>query len=331
MYQMQTSVAASYPPLAGLSRKRYPKKTSVETQAYRDLRPGAPISDLSAVYPEAVLASSKDLGWQNIRVLHVRNQNGDMSVPPLENHCVIVQLEPSVYARGNINGQDFDSFLSPGEITIIPAGVSSHWRWRDSRPHETLHIYLQPSFVQKVAESSDLNHDQMVIEPQVAVRDEQLSHMAMSLLYELKAENVVGRLYADSVASVLAIQLARRYSCLKDVAIRKGGMAPHKLRRALEFISDKLEQQQAIALDVVAREVGMSRYHFSRVFKESIGLSPINYIGRQRIERAKKLLAETELPIADIALQAGFSGQSHFTTFFRKLVGLTPRSFRRGI
>jgi AraC family transcriptional regulator len=331
MYQMQISVAASYPPLAGLSRKRYPKKTTLETADYRDPRPGAPISDLSAVYPEAVLASSKDLGWQDIRVLHVRNQYGDMSVPPLENHCVIIQLEPSVYARTNINGQDFDNFLSPGEITIIPAGVASHWRWRDRKPHETLHIYLQPSFVQRVAKSSDLNHDQMVIEPQIAVRDEQLSHMAMSLLYELKAENVVGRLYADSVASVLAIQLVRRYSCLKDVAIRKGGMAPHKLRRALEFISDKLEQQQGIALDVVAREVGMSRYHFSRVFKESIGLSPINYIGRQRIERAKKLLAETELPIADIALQAGFSGQSHFTTFFRKLVGLTPRSFRRGI
>src|SRR5258708_17647286 len=171
----------------------------------------------------------------------------------------------------------------------------------------------------------------MAIEPQFAVKDEQLSHMAMSLLCELKAENIVGRFYADSVAPVLAIQLVRRYGCLKDVGIRKGGMMPHKLRKALEMISDKLNQQDAIALDVVAQEVGLSRYHFSRVFKESMGLSPINYIVRQRIERAKKLLAETDLPIADVALQSGFSGQSHFTTFFRRLVGLTPRSFRRGI
>jgi AraC family transcriptional regulator len=329
MYQIQTINAVSYPPLAGLAGKRRPKQTSVQTRDYRDSRRGASLSDLSAVYPEAVLASSKDLGWQDIRVLHVRNQYGDMDLPALENHCLIVQLEPSVYARANINGQDFYDFLSPGDISIVPAGVPSHWRWRDSRPHETLHIYLEPNFVQKIAESCDLTHDQMAIEPQIAVRDEQLRHMGMSLLYELKAENVVGRLYADSVASSLAIQLIRRYSCLKDVPIRKGGMAPNKLRRALEFISDKLEQQQGIALEVVAQEVGMSRYHFSRVFKESMGLSPINYIVRQRIERAKKLLAETDLPIADIALQAGFSGQSHFTTFFRKLVGLTPRSFRR--
>ena len=331
MYQVQTINAASYPPLAGLSQKRYPRKTSVVTHGYREHRHGVSLSDLSAVYPEAVLASSKDLGWQDIRVLHVRSEDGDMDLPPLDNHCVIVQLSASGYVTATINGQAFENFLSPGDVTIIPAGVSSRWRWADSGPHEMLHVYLEPSFVKKTAETCDLNHDQMAIEPQIAVRDEQLSHMAMSLLCELNAENIVGRLYADSVASAFAIQLIRRYSVLKDVGMTKGGMAPHKLRRALEFISDKLEQQQGIALEVVAQEVGMSRYHFSRVFKESMGLSPINYIVRQRIERAKKLLAETDLPIADIALQAGFSGQSHFTTFFSKLVGLTPRSFRRAM
>ena len=328
MYQIHTINAVSYPPLEGLPRKRHPKLSSVQPQEHREYRPGASLSDLSELYPEAVLASSKDLGWQDIRVLHVCNQDGDMDVPPLQNHCVIVQLEPSVYATANINGQDFYDFLSPGDISIIPAGVPSHWRWRDSRPHETLHLYLEPNFVQETAESCDLNHDQIAIEPQIAVRDEQLSHMAMSLLYELQAENVVGRLYADSVASVLAIQLVRRYSCLKDVAIRKGGMAPHKLRRAIKLITDNLEQEQNIALAVVAEEVGMSRYHFSRAFKQSMGLSPINYIASRRIERAKKLLVDTDLPISEVALKAGYSGQSHFTTFFRRMVGVTPRSFR---
>ena len=93
----------------------------------------------------------------------------------------------------------------------------------------------------------------MGIEPQIAVKDEQLSHMAMSLLYELKAENVVGRFYADSVASVLAIQLVRRYSCLKDVTVKQGGMAPQKLRRALEFIRENLEQQQGFPWTVAGK------------------------------------------------------------------------------
>jgi hypothetical protein len=69
------------------------------------------------------------------------------------------------------------------------------------------------------------------------------SKQRTALIYELKEGNLEGRLYADSVASVLAMQLARRYSCLKDVRISKGGMAPHKLRRAIEFISNRLEQE----------------------------------------------------------------------------------------
>jgi len=209
-----------------------------------------------------VLESSEDLGWQDIRFLYVRNEYADMDVPPLENHCLIVQLEPAVRVRAKIDEHDFDKFLSPGDITIIPAGARSQWRWLENSSHETLHLYLQPSFVQQAAESYNLSHEKMGLEPQIAVRDEQLSHIAVSLFYELKAQNVVGRFYAGSIALVLALQLVRRYSCLKDVAPRKGGMAPHKLRRALEYISKNLEQQQAIALDVVAREVGMSRYHF---------------------------------------------------------------------
>lgn len=331
MYQMQTTDTARYQPFGKLSWQPHSKKSGVDgvDNVGRQSLGRGPVSDLSAVYPDAVVASSADLGWQDIRILHIRNEQREMDLPPMESHCIVVHLEPSGYVTADINGHTFHDFLTPGDVTIIPAGVPSRWTWNENEPQETVHLYLQTTFVQEIARTAGLDPGQLSIEPQIAIRDEQISHMAMSLLYEVKAANVIGRLYADSVASALAIQLVRRYSCLKDVGIRKGGMAPHKLRRALEFIGQNLDQQQCIPLDVVAQEVGMSRYHFSRVFKESMGLSPINYIVRQRIERAKKLLTETDLPIADVALQSGFSCQSHFTTFFRKLVGLTPRSFRR--
>jgi AraC-like DNA-binding protein len=129
----------------------------------------------------------------------------------------------------------------------------------------------------------------------------------------------------------LSPQLVPRISGFKDVRLRKGGMAPHKLRQTITLICELLDQQDDVALAKVAEKVGMSYFHFSRAFKRSMGLSPINYIIRERIERAKKLLAETEAPIAEIALRAGFSSQSHFTTSFRKLAGVTPSSFRRSM
>jgi AraC family transcriptional regulator len=335
MFQTQTINVEGYSPFEALFWDDPPQSSKAEMLGdRRGNRFGGSMNDLSQIHPEAVITSSQDLGWQNIRVLHMRHANREMEVPPLESHCVILSLgplDPRLCASASIDGYDVDRRINPGEIAIIPAGVPSHWRWHNDRPRETLHIYLHPQFVQKTAARCDLNHGQLAIEPQLGVRDEQLSYLAMSLFYELKEENVVGRLYADSVASVMAMQLVRRYSCLRDVRISKGGMAPHKLRRAIEYISDHLEKEDEISLAGVAEEVGMSYYHFSRAFKQSMGLSPINYITRQRMERAKRLLAETELPIAEIALKAGFSSQSHFTTSFRRLAGLTPSSFRRGM
>jgi AraC family transcriptional regulator len=153
----------------------------------------------------------------------------------------------------------------------------------------------------------------------------------MSLLGELNEANVVGRLYADSLATGLAMLLIRRYSSLRDVQIGHGGMAPHRLRKAIGLIDNHLaeEEEGRVALRTVAEDVGMSYFHFSRAFKQSMGMSPTNYIGERRIERAKKLIEETDLPISEVALRSGFSSQSHFTTFFRRLAGVTPRSFRK--
>jgi len=218
-------------------------------------------------------------------------------------------------------------------VAIIPAGTTWSSQSHSSHFGNTLLLFLRPLFVRSAVEEFDSSYKELALTPQIGFQSKHIRHIAMSLLGELNEANVVGRLYADSLAIGLAMQLIRRYSSLRDVQIGHGGMAPHKLRKAIGLIDHHLaeEEEGRVALRVVAKEVGMSYFHFSRAFKQSMGMSPTNYIAERRIGRAKKLLQETELPISEIALRAGFSSQSHFTTSFRRVAGATPKAFRATI
>ena len=106
----------------------------------------------------------------------------------------------------------------------------------------------------------------------------------------------------------------------------RGGIPRYKLRRVIDYISENLDTDLKIA--EIAQEVNMSPSHFTRLFKLATGLAPHQYIMQKRIEAAKKLLSETEISIAQIALEIGFQSQSRFTTLFRQLTGTTPRAYR---
>lgn len=105
------------------------------------------------------------------------------------------------------------------------------------------------------------------------------------------------------------------------------GLPAFKLRQVQRFIEEHLDEN--LTLGRLAEAAEMSKYHFSRLFKESVGLPPYRYILKRRVARARQLLQDTDLPIARIALRTGFSNQSHFGEAFRKLTGHSPSDFRK--
>jgi AraC-like DNA-binding protein len=106
----------------------------------------------------------------------------------------------------------------------------------------------------------------------------------------------------------------------------RGGLPPRALRRVREFIEAHLER--TISIQALATTAGLSMYHFARAFKQSEGMTPHDYLVQYRVRRACDLLAATDLPLSEIALAAGFADQSHCARWFRKHVGVTPRSYR---
>ncbi|MGC1394377.1 MAG: AraC family transcriptional regulator [Coleofasciculaceae cyanobacterium] len=85
-----------------------------------------------------------------------------------------------------------------------------------------------------------------------------------------------------------------------------------------------------LSLETIASELNLSHYYFCSLFKQSIGISPWQYVIKQRVERAKQLLKNSEVAISEVALACGFANQSHLNKHFRKLTGIAPNCYRRG-
>jgi AraC family transcriptional regulator len=173
-----------------------------------------------------------------------------------------------------------------------------------------------------------LNPDRLELLSEFRIRDPQIESIAMMLLAELQQENTGSQLYIESIANILAIHLLRQFSNTKPhLTIYEGGLPDRQLQQVLDYIHDHLDRD--IKLEDLAQLLGMSQFHFSRVFKQSIGISPYQYLLKQRVERAKQLLKQREeRSILDIALACGFNSHSHLSKQFRQLTGMTPKAYR---
>jgi len=109
----------------------------------------------------------------------------------------------------------------------------------------------------------------------------------------------------------------------------ESGLPRYKLRRVMAYVDARLGGP--ISLDDLANVAGVSRFHFHRQFRKTVGVTPREYVLRARIERAKGLLTESDLTVGEVSGAVGFADQSHFSNIFRRLTAMTPRGFRNSM
>ena len=228
-----------------------------------------------------------------------------------------------------IGDKKYDGTNEYGDLWLKPSEASGFWRWEGT--DECLIFAVKPAFLQKVAlENNCLNPDKIEVLPVAKTSDPQIDIVAAQFRQEMNNSELGNRMYIESLTNIFAIQLLRNY-CVFPATLKnyQGGLAPHKLRLATEYINDNLDRP--IKLKEIAELLNLSQFYFSHMFKQSFGVAPYRYVIQQRIERAKKLIRHSKLPLTNIAYECGFSSQSQMTQHFRQIVGVTPKVYRTRI
>ncbi len=281
--------------------------------------------DAFDVPPEHIIQSSRGKGWKGIDVAEIVHPLDDFALPALPRHVLVVNLSsPSEIQERRIGRQ---GHLGTGNLVILPAGASSTWHLEHQGEIRHLHLYLSPPLIQKIAAEAGLNPDMVQFIDAFGVTDPQIETIALSFLSELRVGGLGGKVYAESLANLLVVHLLRYHSSVKLPFIpHHVGLPKTTLRQVIDYIEEHLAED--LSLSDLAATANLSPYHFARLFKVSIGLSPHQYVIHRRIERAKLLLSTTNWSLTTIAHAVGCASESHLALHFKHLTGLTPKQYR---
>ena len=167
------------------------------------------------------------------------------------------------------------------------------------------------------------------LEPRVNVDDPLISRIALSIVSNMEG-GFLDHVLADALNTALAVRIVRLFVDPSAINLPpSNGLSRERLWRVCDYIEAHLDDR--LTLTEVARVACLSPYHFSRSFKQAVGVGPRRYIVQRRVARAKTLLRRTNQPLSWVAKEAGFADQSHLTAEFRRQIGVTPGQFRAAL
>lgn len=245
-----------------------------------------------------------------------------------EHHVLLNLCDTPHRVQNRRDGEMRDFAFHKHEIIVTPAGMRSGWRWFGKS--DVIVVTLDPDKVEAFASRElgiILDRQQLVDLPQFS--DADLCTAGVILRDALENDDLTSGVMFEAMSRVFLVKLLQRYGQQRaeDVALSARFTSDH-FKRVLAFIRANLDQ--TITVDALANEAGMSPSHFGRVFKETLGETPMQYVLAYRIEQAVAMMKDKRLQLGEIALACGFADQAHFSRSFKQVTGQTPRQYRTG-
>ncbi|MBB5666436.1 AraC family transcriptional regulator [Rhizobium leguminosarum] len=234
----------------------------------------------------------------------------------------------SIYLDGGERVIREDKRLSggaPGKLCLLPAEHKS--QWHIGGPLRMFHLYVDPELLAYEALTS-FDIDPRHIDPMdlTFCDDPAMAMIVRGGVLPLNWQEKSNRVALDAVCRLLIHRILKSHNRQARQEAVRGGLSPSVRRRTADYIDANLDQ--ALTLDRLAREAGLSTFHFAKMFRVSFGMPPHRYVAARRIEQAERLLRNRENSLAAVASACGFGSQSHFSKAFKATTGVPPGEWR---
>jgi AraC family transcriptional regulator len=276
--------------------------------------------------PSRVVLSSVGTNWNDVVVEQHHFPSSELADVMFKRHVVVIDIGHSITNEFTNEGRFQRLFQAGGAISFLPSHQPFSGRVKVERGvfANVLFLALNPVFVSRVAVGLGLDSDRIELIEKRRITDPTLRHIALALRDGVQSGAALDRMYGEGLSTALAVHLLREYGAAVLGPKRQyGGLQRQKLVRAVEYIQDQLDTD--LTVSGIAQAVGMSLDHFTRVFKESTGQSPYQYVVDARVRKARELLTTGKFTISEAARQVGFADQSHLTRHFKRVFGLPPK------
>lgn len=214
----------------------------------------------------------------------------------------------------------------PDRFCLMPTDSESSWDIRDNLSF--VHLYCTDEHLRTVSEQIwDRRPASLTLNEQTFGEDAQITTLYRHFLLGCDWQQQANQLTLSTASTLLLTHLVQHYSNVRwRLPTITGGLSPSVLRNVLAYIDASLAQPLTLA--DLAAEAALSEFHFARMFRQSMGLAPHQYVMQRRMAQAEQLVRYSNNSLTEIALSCGFNSASHFSNRFKSVTGITPSQLR---
>ena len=256
--------------------------------------------------------------------VHVLESGTEPGVSVQHQPALMMALRTGSIEVGSRRSEMMRFTFGVGEMCLVPRHVET-WLRTDDLHYSYLSVDISNA---ALAAACDGTAGDLELRRVGKLVDARVGALAAAVNAERAADFPSGRLFLDSVEQALAVALVNGYAVRqRAVQAHRGGLGSARLRRIKEFVDAKIEDE--LTLCEMAQAVELSAAHFSRMFRESTGETPHQFLLRQRVERSKTMLRSADERVLDVAVACGFKSQQHFAQAFRRVCGTSATEYRQ--